>query len=284
MIQPYIDMIKYRSRVIIFFWGSLVGALLAGSDIGIQPLFPTIAGPVAMYLVGLLAYVYNDIRDIDADRINAGNRPLPSGRVTKKQAMKLVVGSGVLALILSLLLNPSVFAVVLFGIFLGYVYSTPPFSLKNHPVSKWIIASLWAGVASVGGSLAISEITAKTLYAATLFTVQGLACSPLADVMDIAGDRAAEKKTIAVAFGPTLTIKISVVLIASATLFTALTFNIIGFNWLYPILLGTLSTMLIRWTLLLKNRYTDKAYCGSMMKKICLTSIAINSSLVIGVL
>ncbi len=284
MIRPYIDMVKYRSRVIIFFWGSMVGAILAGTDRGIQPLFPTIAGPLAMYFIGLFAYIYNDVLDLDADRINARNRPLPSGRVSKGQALKLAVASGVLGLALSLSLNPLVFAVVSFGIFLGYIYSTPPLSLKNYPLSKWIIASLWAGVASLGGSLAVSGITGKTLFAAILFIVQGLACSPLADVMDTEGDRKAGKKTIAVVLGPALTVKMSTFLMASALAFTAFAYNILGFNWLFPILLGILSAMLIRWTLLLSKRYTDKVFCDSMVKKICITSILINSSLVVGAL
>ena len=284
-IRPYTDIVKYRSRVIIFFWGSLVGALLAGSDKAIQPLFPTIAGPLAIYLVGLFAYVYNDIQDLDADMINAGNRPLPSGRVSKSQAMKLAVASAVLALALSLLLNPFVFAVVSFGIFLGCIYSTPAFSLKDQPLSKWIVCSLWGGVCTLGGSLAVSEIiTGKILFAAILFSAQGLALSPLGDIMDIDGDRAAGKRTIAVALGPALTAKMSAALTASPAVFTVFAFNILGFNWLFPILLGTLSAIFIRWTLLMSNRYNDRAYCGSMVKKICITSMAINSCLVIGVL
>jgi 4-hydroxybenzoate polyprenyltransferase len=270
--------------VIIFLWGSIVGALLAGHEKGAQPLFATIAGPLAMYLVGLVAYVYNDIRDLDADRINAGHRPLPSGRVSKGQAMELVITSGVLALTLSLLLNPLVFAVAAFGIFLAYIYSTPPFSLKNYAISKWVVASLWAGVASLGGSLAVSKITGKTLYAAILFTVQGLACSPLADLMDITGDRMAGKKTIAVVLGPSLTVKMSLALMASSLVFTTFIFNSLGFNWLFPILLWMFSAMLIRWTLPLSNRYTDKVFCRGLVKKICLASMALNTSLVIGVL
>ena len=257
---------------------------MAGSDRGMQPLFPTIVAPLAMCLVGLFAYVYNDVQDIDADRINAPNRPLSSGRVSKTQAMKLAIGSGALALALSLLLNPFVFATVSFGIFLGYVYSTPPFSFKNRPLAKLVTASLWAGVCSLGGSLAISEITGKTLYAAALFVVQGLAVSPLGDIIDLAGDRLAGKRTIAQVLGPDLMVKLSTILIASAVVFTAFTFNILGFNWIFPLLLVALSAMLIRWTLLLKDRYNDKGFCGSMVKRACLASMAINSSMVIGVI
>jgi len=285
MIRTCLEMMKYRGRVIIFFWGSLVGSLLAGHEIGMQPLFPTVTGPLTMYLVGLFAYIYNDIRDIDADRINASNRPIPSGKVSKWEATKLVIALAVLAIVLSLLLNPFVFATALFGIFLGLIYSTPPLSLKNRPLSKWIVTSLWCGVASMGGSLAVSQIiTGKTLYAVALFIVQGLACSPVADLLDIAGDRAAGKRTIAVVLGSDLTAKMSTVLLGSTCIITVFIFNLLGFNWLFPILLGASYMMFIWWTLLLTKRLDDKTYRASILKKAPLASMAMNLSLIIGTL
>ena len=284
MIRTCLEMMKYRGRVIIFLWGAFIGALLAGHETGIQPLFPTVAGPITMYIVGLFAYIYNDIRDIDADRINSSDRPIPSGRVSKWQATKLVITLATLAIVLSLLLNPFVLATALFGIFLGLIYSTPPIALKNRPLSKWLITSLWCGVASMGGSLAVSHIvTGKTLYAAILFIVQGLACSPMADMMDITGDRTAGKRTIAVVLGPDLTAKMSAALLVLSWILTVFTFNVLGFNLFFPILLGTLYMMFIRWTFMLTKRLDDKTYRASILKKAPLASIAMNLSLIIGV-
>ena len=284
-IRPYLDIVKYRGRVVISCWFTLVGAVLAGSEIGMQPLFPTVVGILAMYLVGLFAYVYNDVRDVDADTINAANRPLPSGRVSEAQAMKLAVTSAVLALTLSLLLNPLVLATALFGIFLGYIYSTPRFSLKNYSLSKLIVCSLWAATACLGGSLAVSPvITGKILYAVALFMVEGFIFPSLSDLMDVGGDQAAGKRTIAVVLGPSLTTKIIAALGASALACTLLTFNILGFNWLFPVLLGVLSIMLIRGTLLLSKRFNDKAYCVAMTKRLGILCLGINSSILVGVL
>lgn len=284
-IRPYTDMVKHRSRVVISCWYAVVGAVLAGSNIGIYPLFPTLLGSLAIYLVGLFAYVYNDASDIDADRINAANRPLPSGRASKAQAMKLAVTSAALGLILSLLLNPLVLATALSGIFLGYIYSTPRFSLKNHPLSKVIVCCLWAGIACLGGSLAVSPvITGKILYALGLFMLQGLAFSPMGDLMDIAGDRAAGKRTIAVVLGPSLTAKMIAGLTASALVCTTLVYNILGFNWLFPVLLGVLSAMLIRGVLLLSRRLDDKAYRAMMAKRLGILVLGFNSSLLVGIL
>jgi len=285
LIRPYLDMIKYRSRVIIFLWGSFVGALLAGSDIGTQPLFPMVAGPLAMYLVGLYAYIYNDIQDLEADRINAKNRPLPSGRVSKAQALRLVIATGASAFGLSLLLNPWVTAVVSFGIALGFVYSTPPISLKDRFLVKWFVASLWAAVASLGGSLAVSgQVTGKTLYCALVFLAYGLAMSPMADIGDIEGDRAARKKTIATEMGPVFTVRMSTVIMVSTIVSTALLYSILGFNLACPILFGTFSLLATKTTWPLIHRWNNKPFHGHAIKRLAILSLAINASLIAGVL
>lgn len=285
LIGPYLDIVKYRSRTVMFLWGAFVGAMLAGSDVGTQPLFPTIAGPLAMYLVGLFAYVYNDVQDLEADKINASNRPLPSGRVSKDQAMKLAIATGASAFAISLFLNPWVVAAVSLGLALGLVYSTPPISLKNRYLLKWFVASLWAAVASLGGSLAVSGyVTGKTLYSALLFLAYGLAMSPMADIADIEGDRVAGKRTIATEMGPIFTVRMSTAIMIFNIVATALFCSSLGFNLACPILVGIFSLLATRTTWPLIKRFNDKSFQGNTIKKLALLSLAINASLIAGTL
>ena len=285
LIQPYLDMIKYRSRAAFFLWGAIVGALIAGTEKGIQPLFPTIAGPLAMYLVGISAYVYNDIQDLEADKINAKDRPLPSGRVSKGQAMKLVIAAGASAFTLSLFLNYSVVALVSFGIALGYVYSTPPLSLKDRFLVKSIIASLWAAVSSLGGSLAIlGYVTGQTLFSATVFLVYGMVFSPVSDIGDIEGDRATGKRTIPAEMGPIFTARLSTAIIISYVVATAFVYSSLGFSLLCPLLLGIFSLFTIRMIWSVARRWNDKPFYGKMAKRLALLSLAINASPIIGAL
>ena len=285
LLQPYLDMIKYRSRAVSFLWGSIVGALIAGIEKGIQPLFPTIVGPLAMYLVGISAYVYNDIQDLEADRINAKDRPLPSGRVSKGQAMKLAIVAGASAFALSLFLNYWVVALVSFGIALGYVYSTPPLSLKDRFFVKSIVASLWAAVSSLGGSLAVlGYVTGKTLFSATLFLVYGMGFSPVADIGDIEGDRAAGKRTIPAVMGPIFTAKFSSAIMMSYVVATVFVYSSLGFGLLCPLLLGSFSLLTIRMIWSVAQRWNDKPFYGKMTKRLALLCLAINASPVIGAL
>ena len=53
-------------------------------------------------LLAAFAYAYNDIRDIEVDRINRPTRVLPSGLLTLRKARQLLLGVGILALVLIL--------------------------------------------------------------------------------------------------------------------------------------------------------------------------------------
>lgn len=282
-ILPCLELVKYRGRALIFPWGTFIGALVASG--GIPPLLPTVAATIVMYLVALFAYVYNDVRDIETDRINSCDRPLPSGRASKGQAMKLVIATAASALTIALLLDQRVFALACFGVVLGYIYSTPPLSLKNRFLLKQTTASLWAAIASLGGGIAASgQITGMTLYAAILFFVYGMAFSPVADIGDIAGDRAAGKRTVAVVMGPSFTVKAGATMILSFALVTASVYSSLGFNLACPILVGALSLLATRTVWPLIKRWKDPSCNKRAIKKLILIHFLIQGSLVVGAL
>jgi len=282
-ILPCLELVKYRGRAIIFPWGTFIGALVACG--GIPPLLPTVAATIVMYLVALYAYVYNDVQDMEIDRINSRDRPLPSGRVSKGQAKKYVIAMAASALIIALLLDQRVFALACFGLALGYIYSTPPLSLKNRFLLKQTTASLWAAIASLGGGIAASgQITGTTLYAAILFFAYGMAFSPVADIGDIDGDRAAGKRTVAVVMGPGFTVKMGATIMLLFATVTALVYSRLGFNLACPILVGTLSILAIRTVWPLINRWNDPSCNKRTVKKLILIHFLIQGSLVAGAL
>lgn len=282
-ILPYLELIKYRGRAVIFPWGAFIGAVVASG--GIPPLLPTVTAIIVMYLVALFAYVYNDVQDMDADIINSGDRPLPSGKVSKRQAMKLAVASAALALTIALLLDIKVLGLTCFGVLLGYIYSTPPLSLKNQFFLKQTTASLWAAISSLGGGIAASgEITGTTLYAGILFFVYGMAFSPVADIGDIAGDQAVGKRTVAVVLGPAFTVKMGSAVILLFAAVTALAYSIFGFNLACPILVTVLSLVAVLTVWPLVNRWEDPYSNKRVVKKLILLHFLIQASLVAGVL
>lgn len=278
--SPYLELIRYRGRALSFGWSALVGALIGSG--GVPPLIPTLAGALAMYLVGLSAYVYNDIQDLETDRMNESNRPIPSGRVSVGQAQLLVIVAAMVALLLALCINVGVLSLVLFGLVLGVVYSTPPVSLKKRFLCKQLTVSLWCAVSSLGGGAAVGAFTGTVIYAALLFFVYSMAMSPVVDIGDVIGDRRTGRRTLPIVKGPVFTVGVAAVIMLCLGVATAFTYSWLGFNILCPILVGTLSVLAVASIKPLIHRWKDTGCCKRTVKKLMLLHFLLQASLVIG--
>jgi 4-hydroxybenzoate polyprenyltransferase len=156
----------------------------------------------AYLIIVAVAFTVNQIFDARSDAINRKNFLLPSGLVSRRQALVLV---GVLcALLFALCWERTVMFVVLVvaGLSLAFGYSIPPVRLKARP-----IADMLANVAGFGwigfllGWLVFGELGRQALvrsipYAVSMGAVFLNTCIPDED-----GDRAVGDRTTCVAFG-----------------------------------------------------------------------------------
>ena len=98
-------------------------------------------------------YIVNDLRDIERDRTNAKklNRPIASGRLSKRSAEVLSLANLILAIVFALLL-PGAFQLAL-GIYIGltFLYS---FGLKHEPIVELLIVSFGFALRAIGGATA----------------------------------------------------------------------------------------------------------------------------------
>lgn len=81
-----------------------------------------------VYIVGL-----NQLIDVDIDKINKPNLPLPSGEFSQKQGKIIVIIAGVTSVILAFIWGFWLFATVMISIIIGTAYSLPPVRLKRFP-------------------------------------------------------------------------------------------------------------------------------------------------------
>ena len=98
-----------------------------------------LAGP----LLCAMSQAVNDWYDRHVDAINEPNRPIPSGRVPGRWGFYIAVGWTVLSLAVAALLGPWVFGAAVLGTILAWLYSAPPFRLKQNG---------WLGNSAVGVS------------------------------------------------------------------------------------------------------------------------------------
>ncbi len=92
----------------------------------IMALISCLAGNI--YIVGL-----NQIEDVEIDRINKPDLPIPAGMLSIPAAKIIVAVSGILSLSLALTQGIFLSLVVIISVFLGTLYSLPPIRLKRFP-------------------------------------------------------------------------------------------------------------------------------------------------------
>lgn len=107
---------------------------------------------ILLYCVGL---VLNDLFDYEVDKKERPNRPLASGKISKKAAMILVTILAAISLILSLLVSVTTFSisVLLLVIIFGYDKY-----LKNTQAGPFTIAAARVGNIILGTTVNISNI------------------------------------------------------------------------------------------------------------------------------
>src|SRR4030095_6715570 len=107
---------------------------------------------VLLYCVGI---VLNDLYDFDIDKKERPNRPLPSGKISRRSAIVLVTIFSTLALILSLQVSFStlVISTILFSVIFGYDKY-----LKNTHAGPFTIASARVTNILLGTSVSLRSV------------------------------------------------------------------------------------------------------------------------------
>jgi len=190
--------------------------------------------PMSTLLIITGMYVLNDLFDADLDRINGKTkRPIPSGKVSKRQALVFVLLMNVVGLSVPILANNVLGTILASTIALiGILYSLPKISLKD----KFIIKTCAIGIAmacslllgasmyfidNVGTYISIMfywisvQAGGQFLYpmfSGLVLAMMVLVTSPLNDLGDIKGDKQAGRRTIPIVLGKENTVRLSVLI------------------------------------------------------------------------
>lgn len=170
---------------------------------------PKVSGLILSALFGGFAQglcsVLNDITDVEADRIHHPTRPLPSGRVTIRQAW-LVVGVclvGTVVCGLALAATPISYLALAGHVGFSLAYSLPKMQWGHH----WFLGPIALSASTVCGSIFLLSCTALFQAGAigreTVYLIGGicflhyLLVIPLKDIKDIEGDEAIGRTSLA---------------------------------------------------------------------------------------
>lgn len=258
---------------------------LAGLFIGFSGL-PTAPNGV-VGLIGIVAatsgiYMFNDIFDLESDCVDSPDRPIPSGVISKRQA--LLVSGLLFTTSLSLAAISSLTALVLTGILIatGIFYSLPPVRLKRFFFMPNVSLGIMASVSFlIGGSFG-PEFTSGVLLVGIMVLGYVLTMGFAKEFKDVEGDQVAGTTTLPILVGMDLGAKIAVSGLLLSYVFFVIPYFLLDLNFLYPVLVSILFVYTAWFSLKFLESEKTKADCREFYDRGLQISITLFVLLILG--
>lgn len=199
------------------------------------------------------AMILNDYFDIEVDKVNSPNRPLPSGLIQPVSAIGLAVITTLIGMAVSAFIGKS--AVLLYIVFwlVGFLYN---WKLKEMGLLGNLLVSSSVAITFILGGIVVQEPWNKTVWILSLMVfLFDLGEEIAADAMDIEGDKKRNIKSIAILIGKKNALRISAVLFVLMIIvsFLPVFWNLLGTS--YFIIIFITDIMIVSFAIkLLKSR------------------------------
>lgn len=188
------------------------GAMCAGSmqptlhDYFILFLFFLMFGPLGTGF----SQAINDYYDLELDRVNEPSRPIPSGRLSEKDAVWnsivvfiLALGTGIfLGLHIGGARGVLIISSIVVALVMAYIYSAPPFKLKKNILfSAPAVGISYNVLPLLAANALFSEVRQEALWLAGLGFFMGVALIIMNDFKSAKGDEEGGLKSLTVMIG-----------------------------------------------------------------------------------
>ncbi len=211
---------------------------------GTQPLFSVLLFFIVLVICGA-GNVLNDYFDLEIDKVNRPERPIPSGKVSPKGAVvwaALLFAAGIIAACFT---NVWCLAIALINVVILIIYAA---KFKGIPfLGNLSVAYLSGSIFLFGGFLVGPEsfLVMLPLFAITFFGT--LARELLKDAEDIEGDRLGGARTLPMQLGVRRTAFLAVIFVLCAVLFSFVPF--LTWGVVYLVLIGVVDAFILLVTL-----------------------------------
>ena len=152
----------------------------------------------------------NDYFDLELDRVNEPTRPIPSGRLSEKEALINSVVVFVLALGIGVVLGIHVggtrgifiTSAIAVGLFVAYIYSAPPLKLKKNILTSAPAVGLsYSLITFLSANALFSDIRPEAVWLAVLNFFMAIALIIMNDFKSAKGDEEGGLKSLTVMIG-----------------------------------------------------------------------------------
>lgn len=223
-VKAYIEISRPANGVIAFA-SVFLGALLSGGG----PILPVLYVAMAAFLILSAGNAINDRCDVEIDRINKPNRPIPSGRLSKGEATTFSILCSLTGVALSFLVNLPATVISLFVVISLFLYAI---RLKRTPLLGNVVVATLTGLTFISGGVAVEKPLGALIPAvfAFLFT---LGREVVKDIEDVEGDRSTGAKTAPVVWGIKPSAIISAVVMGIVVAVSPIPFLLGIYSWRY---------------------------------------------------
>jgi len=267
-----IHYMKKRSQVYIFAMTSLVSVLVTEQNVEPSIVLRLVAGT---YMVSLATYIYNDLYDINADRLNNVKRIAVTSDVNRGSMLRLVVSLLASGLLLLISINIYTMMIACICSFLAVAYSHRRFNIKDRFPHKTIVNALGASLAALIGGFAVDDLDSKVLTLSALSFLYLCILAPLGDIQDYHGDRLTGKRTMPVVLGirRSIYVMMSMPLLILA-LYLASNTNIIGMT-----IVSSTCILALLLLYILRREYLNTEYVKKSRHVLRITYVVMQTSL-----
>jgi geranylgeranylglycerol-phosphate geranylgeranyltransferase len=217
------------------------------------PMLTATAGFLTAFFISAAAIILNDYFDYEVDLVNAPERPLPSGLVSKREAIWLTAVTSLLGLACAMYFGSVVLVLAFVLWVIGVLYN---WRFKQSGLPGNLMVCL-----SVASTFLLGGISAGDFWNGIIWVFAGMAFfidlgEEIADdAMDMEGDRKRGSRSIAIKRGRRFAITMSVMCWMVVILLGLIPLIMGWFGWSYLLFIGITDLLLVVFSIrLLKSK------------------------------
>jgi len=185
----------------------------------------------SVFFISASILVSNDYFDVETDRINAPERPIPSNLVTVTEALLLSIGLLISGLILSYFLNVLTFICTVLLSIIGFLYNR---KFKKNGLAGNLMVSVSVGMTFIYGGVSVGLPFNKVVwFFGIIAALIDLGEEIAADAMDMQGDALIQSNSLAIRRGKRTALKTSGFIFSLVILLTTVPFILHWFQIIY---------------------------------------------------
>jgi geranylgeranylglycerol-phosphate geranylgeranyltransferase len=189
----------------------------------------TVFGFLSVFSISASILVLNDYFDVETDKINSPDRPIPSNLVSAPEALLLSIVLLTVGLVLSYFINLAALLCSIILLIVGFLYNR---KYKKSGLPGNLMVSFSVGMTFIYGGISVGlPFNKMAWFFGIIAALIDLGEEIAADSMDMQGDLLINSKSLAIKYGKNSALKVSSYIFVLVILLTTLPFLL---NW-FPI-------------------------------------------------